>query len=289
MSESAIADFVTSAVADTAAVAEPVETRVVLSQRRLVFATGEDTTTVPLSAVFDVSVGHVPPAVQEFFDDAVSVGYTREDAQRAAIIEADTETVDRFANLLFRAVLSGTAVEVIHPAKVGGRVTDATARSATLRLPTDAVAFEGLDQRPSIDLDAVVHFERGSHDGDGVSLPVLRIRHTADGRAVTTEMALDSSRKMNILGRYLRLEYGDRKAAADDIDLAHDEAQALVALDAAGENPNLAGMLGRDDRAVRALLGGLEEKGLVTANGADPELTPTGRVVVGEYIEDVNV
>jgi len=59
----------------------------------------------------------------------------------------------------------------------------------------------------TVDLTTVSDFERTTRDIGGRSRPVLVVRHMQDGTAITTEAALASSRKMSILGRYLRREY----------------------------------------------------------------------------------
>lgn len=287
MSESAIADFVADVAADADPGTEPVRGRVVLSQRRLVLATDDGRRTVPLDSVFDIRVGRAPGNVAEFFDDVVTIGYTRGDDRLTAVVEADADTVDRFVDLLFRARLSGTRAKVVHPARVGGRVTDAGPRSATLRLPENELVFADTERRPSVVLSAVVGFERAHRDIGGTERPVVRVAHATGERTLTTEVALGSAAKLNVLGRYIRLEYSATMADLEGVDVPEDEMELLLTLHSAGEDPNLPGLLGRDAGEVSALLGRLVEKDLVADDGAT--LTSRGQMVVESRVESVNV
>ena len=60
MSESVVADFVGTFNSEASVRQEPVKGRILLSERRLVLAADEGKVTIPLSSIFDVSVGTVP-------------------------------------------------------------------------------------------------------------------------------------------------------------------------------------------------------------------------------------
>lgn len=123
MSESVIADFVATFNSERSTRAEPVKGRVLLSQKRLVLAADNSKTTIPLSAIFDVAVGHVPPDLGDFFDSTVTVAFEKGDDRFVAVVEADDETIEKFSTVLFKALLNGTDTTVQHPAEIGGRVT----------------------------------------------------------------------------------------------------------------------------------------------------------------------
>lgn len=288
MTESVVADFTARVVPDSGTHGEPVRGRVVLSRKRLVFATDEWRTTVPLSAVFDVAIGHVPPGVSEFFDDTVTIGYVRNGERMTAVVESDGETIDRFTRILFKARLNGTEVTVKHPAKVGGRVVDAPTRTATLRIGDRSVGFTDTDEPFTIDLVEVTRFERADRTINGRVRSALRVRHMVDRTAVTSEIALDSGRKMNVLGRYLRLEYADLVAEISDLEITDEEMKALVALYSGGGDADLARLLGTDANGVSTLVDSLGRKGLATRNEDGPTLTSLGRLAVGDRVEDVS-
>ena len=286
MSESVVADF-TARFATDAGATEPVRGRVLLSKRRLVLAHGDGKTTVPLSAVFDVAVGDVPQAVSDFFDDTVTIGYRQHGERHTAYVEAEKDAVDRFSQLLYKVLLDGTSLAVTHPARVGGRVTDADTVRGRLRLRSGGVTCRCEDRQVDVDPDSVIHFEREGRTVEGTSRQVLSIRHVDGDRTVTTELSVPSRETMNVLGRYLRREYGEVLAEVRDLELSQDETEVLVGLYSGGSGADLAGLLGMESSRLSMVLNGLVEKGLV--DGEDTSLTGKGRIAVGDRIEDVNL
>jgi len=288
VSESVVADFVARFVPAVGGRSEPIRGRVVLSRKRLVLAESGERTTIPLSGIFDVKLGQAPRELARFFDDVMTVAYERDGTRRVAVVEGDSEIVERFAGVLFKALLSGTSALVVHPARVGGRVTNAPVRETSLRLRPGTVSFRGSGDPVTISLSAVTHFEKHSREVRGRSRPVLSVRHSHEGTAMTTEAILASGRKMNLLGRYLQREYADVMADLEGMDLSSEETEALVALYSAPEGASLAGLLGADLGTVGVILGRLREKGLVADGENATELTPKGQTVVSTRIEDVN-
>ncbi|MEF8826735.1 MAG: CheF family chemotaxis protein [Halapricum sp.] len=109
MSESIIADFVGSFNSEQSARAEPVKGRILLSQKRLVLASDEGKTQIPLTSIFDVAVGHAPDELGDFFNPTVTVAFERNDRRFVAAIEADgSETIEKFNTVPFKAILNGT-------------------------------------------------------------------------------------------------------------------------------------------------------------------------------------
>src|SRR6056297_3970378 len=143
MSEKVIADFVARFSLDTFDSPEPVKGRIVLSQKRLVLATTDSKTTVPLTDIFDINVGHVPGDLESFFQDTITIAYRDGDSRRVAVVEAGTEEVSRFKTVLFKAELNGSRAQVKHPARVGGRVTGSSFQSAKLKIGPGEVRFTG--------------------------------------------------------------------------------------------------------------------------------------------------
>ena len=287
MSESAIADFVTTFIPDTATHAEPVRGRVVMSKRRIVLATSDDTVAIPLSGVFDVKHASAPGDLAKFFEDTVTIAYERDGEKHVAVVEGGGDTVDKFVTLVFKAVLNGATVYAKHPARMGGRVTDQSFESADLFLVPGAVELRG-DVGARIIVSTVTHFERLERDVGDSTRALLSVRHMGDVGAATTELALDSSRRMNLLGRFLRLKYAQLKEDLGDATLTEDEVEALVATYSTGPDVSLAAVLGVDASHLRMLLTDLAEKGFVE-DGEGVELTPLGQAAVSEHIEDVNV
>jgi len=169
-------------------------------------------------------------------------------------------------------------------------VTDAEFRAAQLFLQPRAVRFKHSDGTVDVGLSTVTGFERSKREIAGTTRPVLEVRHMHDGQSTVTVAAVDEARKMSILGRYVRLEYAELMAELEDIDLTRDRTEILVALysGAGEEGMSLANVVDKDPSQVTMLLNRMEENGLVADSADGTTLTPKGRVVVSNHLEDVN-
>lgn len=290
MPESVVADFVGRFHTPALDSDEPVRGRVLLSQKRLVLAGSDGKTTVPLSTVFDVVVGTVPPKLQQFFSDTVTVAYRDGRGKQLAVIEADSETMERFRSVLFKALLRDTTVTVRHPARIGGRVTDAPAQQARVKLAPGSLRFVGCAEPVEVDLSAVTHVERDQRtmsEGEGTK-QVISFRHMPGGRAVTSDVAVEDTAKQNILGRYIRLEYASVMEALNDIEPTDEELEALVSLYSAGEGVHLGDLLNVDAAQLTMVLNSLTDDGLVVDGDGVTKLTPRGQALVSRRLEQVN-
>jgi helix-turn-helix protein len=283
MSEKVIADFVARFSLDTFDSPEPVKGRIVLSRKRLVLATTDSKSTIPLSDLFDINVGQVPGELESFFQDTITIAYRDKDRRRVAVVEAGSEEVSRFKTVLFKAVLNGTKAQVKHPARVGGRVTGSSFQSAKLKIEQGEVQFAGSNSM-TVNLANVTHFQKAKRDIG----PVLVVRHAEEGQSVTSEFGIDSDRKLNLLGRYLRLEYSELAQEAEDVSTSEDEMEALVAIYSGARSGDLAGTLGVDSSRVTMLLNDLQEKDLIDEGKKGLSLTARGQLLVSDRIESVN-
>jgi helix-turn-helix protein len=288
MSESVIADFVAKFNSEATVRSEPVKGRIVLSEKRLVLAADAGKVTIPLTSVIDIGVGQVPDDLGGFFSATVTVAFERGDRNMVAAIEAGDEKIDKFSTVLFKAVLNGTNMTVKHPAKVGGRVTGEEFTPAKLFLKPQTVEFRRQDNTVAVKLATVDGFDRLNREIAGQSRPVLAVKHMPRGKDLTTFAAADSARKMNILGRYLRLEYTDLRSEIDDIELSESEIRVLVTIYSSGSDVSLAKVLDMDGSQVTMLLNDLENEDLVVNSEEGTQLTPKGRIVVSNHLENVN-
>lgn len=292
MTETAVADFLARYLLDPASGSsdEPRQGRVVMSERRIVVARDDDDRlTIPLSAVVDVVVGNVPADVRELYDDTVTVAYeTEAEGVRTVLLEAGNETMTRFVDVLFKCLLNGTGAVVEHPAKVGGRVTNVEAVPAKLAIGSKAVDVTTPEGSFTIDLTAVVDFDRAERSPRGVERPSLVVMHADGADVVTTLLAPDSGRAVNLLGRYISIEYNQLRREVQDVSLEDAEKQALVAVYAAGD-VDLSEVIEGDASDAAAVLESLREGGLVDDGDGDVSLTPAGRVLAIQRLEDVDV
>ncbi|WP_123538677.1 CheF family chemotaxis protein [Halosimplex salinum] len=288
MSESVIADFVATFNSEASARAEPVKGRILLSEKRLVLAGDEGKVTIPLTAIFDIAVGHVPDGLGEFFNSTVTVAFEKTGNRMVAAIEADDDKIEKFTTVLFKAVLNGTDVTVKHPARVGGRVTGESFVPAKLYLKPGTVRFRRADDTIDVDLSTVSDFSRLSREISGAEQSVLAVQHLDGGQAILSLAAMDSPRKMSILGRYLRLEYSDLMSELEDVSLSEEQVELLVAVYSTGPSVSLASVLDMDGSQLTMVLNDLRTDELVVDTDDGPKLTPKGRVVVSKHLEDVN-
>ncbi|WP_435063431.1 CheF family chemotaxis protein [Halobaculum sp. EA56] len=286
MSETVVADFVGRFFAPGVE-GDPPTGRIILSQRRLVLAADGYKETIPLSSVFDVKVGQVPPEMAGYFNDTVTVAYRRDDARAVAAIEGNDTNIDRFATVLFKVLLNGTKALTRHPAKVGGRVVDSDAQKARLDVTHGELAFKGSDPF-TVTLSNVVSVERADRDLGNGKHPVISFRHIEDGTAVTSQVGMTSGRLTNVLGRYIRLRYADVKEELEDVELGEEETEVLVAAYSAGPGVSLAKVVDIEPQRLTMLLNGLIDEGLLVDTEEGTELTAKGRVIVGQRIESVN-
>lgn len=289
MSEGIVADFIGRFHTASIEGAEPVSGRILLSKQQLVLAHDGGKTTIPLSAISDINVGTVPPSMREFFSDTISLAYSTDGDRQIAVIESGGENVERFKTVLFKTLLQGQTVKVKHPAKVGGRVTDADVHPARLALASGVLRFRGRTGGFSIDLSNVTDFARETRELAGTDRPTLAVTHMDAGTAKTTLITLPNGRKLNLLARYLQLEYRSVMDAVADLSVSPEETEILVSIYSAGGNVALGDLVTGDVASMQVVLDALREKGLIADQGSELVLTPKGQVVVTEQIESVNV
>ncbi|MFB6183271.1 MAG: CheF family chemotaxis protein [Haloarculaceae archaeon] len=268
----------------------PVEGRVLLGRGQLVLAASDDdTVTIPLQSVFDVTVGDKPTFFDPMPGTPVTVAYNDGVDRVAATVSGDENTIEKFATLLFKALLNGTEATIKHPARVGGRVVDSSYRAALLGLDAGAVQFDTDEGPVTVRLDSVVDFDRETRTVDGDDRPVLVVSHMDDGTDLTTLAATDSARTLSLLGRFLRQQYQAVLASLRDLSLSEPETETLATIYAAGDvDVSLASVLGVEPKVVKRILHSLHEKGLIESGETGPTLTAKGQIVVNHYLERVN-
>ncbi len=288
MEESVVADFVGRLYTPDIGGDEPVRGRILLSQRRLVLATNDSRTTVPLSSVFDVVVGTVPGDLRSFFSDSVTLAYDQNGTRHTALIEGEPDAMDRFVPVLFKALLHDVTVTVRHPAKVGGRVTDASDHKAKLSLSAGQIRFVGCPDPFSVDLSTVIDYEHTERTIGGSKHPALVFRHVPDAQTLTSITTVPDSRTLNVLGRYIKLEYAEVREEVETLDPTDDELEILVSIYSAGGEASVADVVTGDATRTSMILDSLREDGLVADAETGTTLTRKGRIVVTRYLESVN-
>ncbi|MUV90513.1 hypothetical protein GJ629_11885 [Halapricum sp. CBA1109] len=287
---SVLADFAGNVSVDSREWDPFVEGRIILGEDRLVLAADEDDKlTVPLSAVFDITVGSLPTAFDPMPGTPVVVAFEADGRRQAAAVSGEEATIEKFVTVLFKAILNGTSVTLKHPAKVGGRVMDTDFRGSLLNLQSGGVVFDTEEGPLEIPLDGIIDFGRETRAVDGTERPVLVVSHVDGGEALTTVAAVDSARKLSILGRYLRRTYDRIRESISQLTLSEAETETLTTLYSAGDvGLSLSSVLDSDPSRVKKLLHSLHSKGLIESEDGGPVLTAKGQIVVTQYLERVN-
>ena len=288
MGESVVADFVGRVHAASFGTDEPVTGRVLLSQRRLVIATDDGKETVPLSRVFDVVVGSVPGDLRSFFNDSVTIAYDGDGSRRSALVEGEPDDMDKFVRVLFKTLLRNVTVTVRHPAKVGGRVTDATDHRASVSVAPGEIRFGNCPEPFAVDLSAVIDYERTDRTLGGTKRPALVFRHVIDERTVTSIATVPNERALNILGRYIKIEYDEAMEDLDSFDPTEEQLEILVSIYSAGGEANIADVVTGDVTQTSMILDSLREADLVADGESGTTLTRKGQMIVSSYLESVN-
>jgi helix-turn-helix protein len=287
---SVLADFVGYFTIETEEWDDPLEGRILLSETQLVLAKDEDTkTTLSLDSVFDINPGSSPKFVDPMPGRPVTIGFQSGGTRATAVISVDEQTSRKFQAVLFKAILNGTYTTLKHPSKIGGRVMDTEFQGGIMGLSAKTVKFD-IDEGPvKIPLDGIVDFSREQRTVDGTERPVLIVSHMTNGEALETIAATDSSRKLSILGRYLRTTYQKLLDSLQEISLSESETEALTTIYSTGDmDVSLPSVMGMSPKKVKRVLHALHDKGLIESGDNGPVLTAKGQIVVNEYLERVN-
>lgn len=268
----------------------PLKGRIIATKRRVVLVADDAKETVPLAQVVDVNVGSVPNHVKQFFDDTVTIGYKTDEGTRSAVIESRGETVEQFVSVLFRCLLNGRKVAVKHPARVGGRVKDTAIVPGKIRIDDRRIEVRTKGSEFSFDVETVMQIDRTNKIGerdDRVTL-VVKYVETASGLTKTSLIAPTRSQYVNLLARFLRLEFDGLREDVADIELSNPEKRVLVGVHATGGDIDFTNMLDGDPAYVTNVLNTVKNKDLIVEDGSGISLTAKGRIIVSERIEDVN-
>ncbi|MFC7041954.1 CheF family chemotaxis protein [Halonotius sp. GCM10025705] len=288
MSEEVVADFTGKLLTEDIEQLKPVKGRVLLNREQLVLVTGEGKETIFLSKIVSTNPGSVADSVSQFLEEAIAIAYERNGTRRQAIIGGSPETIAKFRTLLFKLLIGKQTVIAKHPAKRGGRVTDAPARKMLLDLSESAIELTLDDKTARINVEAVIGFEHEQRELMDRARPTLILDHAAGSTTLTTYISLLSKRKLTFLSQFVRLNYSKVVDDVRQTEVSDTETQALISLYSAGGNASLDGIVTDDDTDAQTVAEHLLEKELVTEEEGVLYLTSRGEIVVTEQLESVN-
>lgn len=274
----------------------PFAGRVLVGQENLLLAADTDETDgddqltklIPLDSLFDIAVDYVPSQLADDFGDVFSVAYEEGSTRHIAVIEPYAKEPKGAASLLFGAILTDREIMVNPRARVGGRVTDHTARPMAIQIASSSIRFTDGETAITVDLQDVTHVESGRREMGGQPLRAILVRYRAEQEEVTIYVGTRSNRIQKLLERYLTLEYSTKKSAVEDIQLSESEKEILVGLYSSGNDVEISTILDRGSDEMADSLESLRDAGLVSTSSSGTELTEKGRIVVGQRLGDVN-
>jgi helix-turn-helix protein len=291
MSESKlIADFCGRIITEDVDQLKPIKARVLLNREQLVLVTGDGKEAILLSNIASTDPGMVLESFSQFFEEAIAIAYRQNGTQKRAVIGGSSNTVAKFRTRLYKLLIGEQTVLVKHPAKRGGRVTNAPALKMTLEIDEDTILLVKDDQTAKIHLEAVIGFEHERRQFGDKQRLTLTVDHAPSGTTLTTYISLPKKQHLTFLSQFIRQNYSKVVANVNDIHLSETEIQLLASLhtfDGGAKQDRLMLMVnGVDD--PDSFVEQLREKQLVTHDQDELHLTYRGEIMITEQVESVN-
>ena len=283
-----VADFSAKLLTDDMDQLKPVKGRVLLNHEQLVLVTGDRKEVILLSHIASTDPGSVVNSVSQFLEEAIAIAYDRNESQKRAVIGGSPDTIAKFRTLLFKILVGKQTVIAKHPAKRGGRTTDAPALKMVLEINEDSITLSKDDKSAEIHVEAVIGFEHEKRQLGDKPRPTLIVDHAPGGTTLTTFISLLSQRKLMFLSQFIRQNYSRVVADVKDIEVAESETQVLVSLYSAGGSAKRDILKVSDNDQPEAMIEDLEQKRLVAQQDGELHLTSRGEIVVTDQIEAVN-
>ncbi|GAB3670841.1 CheF family chemotaxis protein [Halopiger thermotolerans] len=195
--------------------------RIVLSNKRLVIASNDGKTTVPLSEIKSIKGRYDVNQTVAKVSDYISIN-TGADVHLISMAE-----VNEFELQIQKAILDGEIVLIKHPAVKGGVVQDTDWSKARVKVDTGVANFAVENGSfVQIEVDDVGTVESEERTILSKERPVIEAEHTEDGSSVQTYLS-GGSQNCAVLKSVL--DKGAEKNASQ-IDLSGKEEEVLMAI-----------------------------------------------------------
>lgn len=291
MSESElIADFCGKIITEDIDQLKPIKGRVLLNREQLVLVTSDGKEVILLSNITSTDPGMVLENFSQFFEEAIAIAYRQNGTQKRAVIGSSADTVAKFRTRLYKLLIGEQTVLAKHPAKRGGRVTNAPALKMTLEIDEDTILLVKDDQTAKIHLEAVIGFEHERRQFGDKQRLTLTVDHAPSGTTLTTYISLPKKQHLTFLSQFIRQNYSKVVANVNDIHLSETEIQLLASLytfdGGAKQDRLMLTVNGVDD--PDSFVEQLQERQLVTQYQDELHLTYRGEIMITEQVESVN-
>lgn len=314
MASGTVAQFAGSILSETSPVEEPTASQITLDRDQLcvdstVITEDDDTEAgngstedevegldaesvleISLDSIFDIVLGPPPQAIaQRFTTETVTIAYEDGPDRRVLHIgNPDEDIVTRFGNFLFMSILNGTDVVFRHPAEIGGRVTDQSPASGTLYITDNAVKIVTPTGSFKIPPNAVIDFTTTRRVFDDEETECVSVAYVRDGTSIHAEISVDSHRKINLLGRFLRRQYRELRRDLGEFDLSEHEVRVLTKLYTLGGQAKVQSLLSERSQQAIETLAKLDGRNLIGVKNGRVTMTPEAWIIVTDRIEQVN-
>lgn len=252
------------------------KSRVLLSKQHLLLVEPSGRSKVPLDRVFAVTANDVDDELRQFFDASVQLGYRKDGSTHQLWIQAQPETLERFQQVLFKAMLGGATFSVYHPARVGGRVCTPSKRTVRVKFARSKTGFFADELVCSLAHGSIVQAVPGNQTANPVSGPVLSILSLQNETTYTTVVSADDKRLLNLLRCHFDANATYDAEELRRLGLSADAVQGLVWLYAGADGGSLPRALVGATAEPSQILEELSEAELVTKQDGSVELTRRG-------------
>jgi helix-turn-helix protein len=254
--------------------------RILLSNKRLILASGNGKRTVPLDTVASLDgrtdVNQLVAKVSGY----VSLQLSTDD-----VILVSAEDPESFQRMLYRALLDRAVVLARHPAVEGGVVTDAEWEKARIKIEEGAVDLAIADGSfVEIDLDDIGSMAAKERTVKDEERQVLEVEHSEDGTSVQTYIS-GTARRCSILEGLLR--EGESRSEIG-VDLTERQNEVLMALYSGVSPFEIPDFLGMDVDDVEEVFDRLIELDVIEEIRTRREvaLNARGRNIASEAMND---
>ncbi len=257
------------------------KSRIILSIKRLLIVNSEDRLIIPLTSIFDVRKIGVPEDLRDMIEDSMKIAFIKDGAPNVVVIKAGEDKLDKFFYILMKLTIGGNPIIYKHPAIRGGIVLNAPWKRGKLGIRRGAILLD----TAIIKLSSVREIKKEMRTVNGKKAEILNIRLMEDGEAMVSYMHIPDKRILNLLSRYVGLEFVSILKKVESARLSKMEKQVLQAIYSGIPVEDLPSILGLEAADTQRIILGLEQKELIK-NG---KLTVYGEVAVSRYVEDINV
>jgi helix-turn-helix protein len=254
--------------------------RILLSNRRVVLASGEGKRTIALSKISSVKN-------RRDADNAIAPvsGYFTLQVGSDVHLVAPS-AIDDFEAELYNTLVDGEGVLVKHPAVSGGVVQDAQWEKGRLSVDPDAIGLGvATGQFVEVEVDDVGGVDVTERPVRGTERRVLEVEHTVEeGTSVETHITGTSQHVAALESLVSKGPSED----AEDVDLSSGERQVLMALYSGVSPFEIPDFVGMDVEDVEDVFDRLVETGVLNEKRVRREvrLKARGRNIASEVIAD---